>query len=171
MKAEQQYIDLFTQYEAMICRHSAEVLNAPRAKAFADFQQAGFPTRRQEKYRYTDVGKYFAPDYGLNLNRLAFPVNPYDVFRCDVPNMSTALYFVVNDSFYQKIQPAAPLPEGVLFGSLKDMAEKYPELIRKYYGRLAETSKDAVTAFNTMFAQDGVLMYIPRNTVMENPIQ
>ena len=171
MKAEQQYIDLFTQYEAMICRHSAEVLNAPRAKAFADFQQAGFPTRRQEKYRYTDVGKYFAPDYGLNLNRLAFPVNPYDVFRCDVPNMSTALYFVVNDSFYQKIQPAAPLPEGVLFGSLKDMAEKYPELIRKYYGRLADTSKDAVTAFNTMFAQDGVLMYIPRNTVMEKPIQ
>lgn len=171
MKAEQQYIDLFTQYEAMICRHSAEVLNAPRAKAFADFQQAGFPTRRQEKYRYTDVGKYFAPDYGLNLNRLAFPVNPYDVFRCDVPNMSTALYFVVNDSFYQKIQPAAQLPEGVLFGSLKDMAEKYPELIRKYYGRLADTSKDAVTAFNTMFAQDGVLMYIPRNTVMEKPIQ
>ena len=33
MKAEQQYIDLFTQYEAMICQHSAEALNAPRAKA------------------------------------------------------------------------------------------------------------------------------------------
>ena len=37
MKAEQQYIDLFTQCEALICRHSAEGLNAPRAKAFADF--------------------------------------------------------------------------------------------------------------------------------------
>ena len=36
MKAEQQYIDLFTQCEALICRHSAEGLNAPRAKAFAD---------------------------------------------------------------------------------------------------------------------------------------
>lgn len=43
MKAEQQYIDLFTQCEAMICRQSAEVLNAPRAKAFADFEQLGFP--------------------------------------------------------------------------------------------------------------------------------
>ena len=39
MKAEQQYIDLFSQCEAMICRHSAEVLNAPRAKAFADFER------------------------------------------------------------------------------------------------------------------------------------
>ena len=171
MKAEQQYIDLFTDCEAMICRHSAEALNAPRAKAFADFQRTGFPTRKQERYRYTDVGKYFAPDYGLNLNRLAFPANPYDVFKCDVPNMSTALYFVVNDSFCQTIHPAAPLPEGVLFGSLKEMSERYPEVIRKHYGRLADTSKDALTAFNTMFAQDGVPMYVPRNTVVERPIQ
>lgn len=95
MKAEQQYIDLFTQCEAIICRQSADVLNAPRAKAFADFEKLGFPTRKQEKYKYTEVSKYFAPDYGLNLNRLEFPVNPYEVFKCDVPNMSTSLYFVV----------------------------------------------------------------------------
>lgn len=37
MNAEQQYIELFSQTEAMICKHSAEVLNAPRAAAFADF--------------------------------------------------------------------------------------------------------------------------------------
>ena len=55
MKAEQQYIDLFSQCEAMICRHSAEVLNAPRAKAFADFERLGLPTRKQEKYKYTEV--------------------------------------------------------------------------------------------------------------------
>ena len=41
MRAEQQYIDLFSQCEAMICRHSAEVLNAPRAQAFADFEKLG----------------------------------------------------------------------------------------------------------------------------------
>ena len=47
MRAEQQYIDLFSQCEAMICRHSAEVLNAPRAQAFADFEKLGFPTRNR----------------------------------------------------------------------------------------------------------------------------
>ena len=96
MNVEQQYIDLFSQTEAMICKHSAEVLNAPRAAAFADFERLGFPTRKMEKYKYTDISKYFEPDYGLNLNRLQIPVNPYEVFKCDVPNMSTALYFVVN---------------------------------------------------------------------------
>lgn len=50
MNVEQQYIDLFAQCEAMICRHSAEPMNAPRAAAFADFERQGFPTRKQEKY-------------------------------------------------------------------------------------------------------------------------
>lgn len=171
MKSEQQYIDLFTQCEAMICRHSADVLNAPRAKAFADFERLGFPTKKQEKYKYTEVGKYFAPDYGLNLNRLDIPVNPYEVFKCDVPNMSTALHFVVNDTFYDKVQPTGQLPEGVIFASLKELAIQQPELIKKYYGKLAHTSEDALAAFNTMFAQDGVLMYIPKNVVVEKPLQ
>ena len=133
MNAEQQYIDLFSQTEAMICKHSAEVLNAPRAGAFADFERLGFPNRKVEKYKYTDVSKYFEPDFGLNLNRLSIPVNPYEVFKCDVPNMSTALYFVVNDAFYNKALPKINLPEGVIFGSLKEIAEQQPDLIRKLW--------------------------------------
>ena len=167
MRAEQQYIDLFSQCEAMICRHSAEVLNAPRAQAFADFEKLGFPTRKQEKYKYTDVSKLFEPDYGLNLNRLDIPVNPYEVFKCDVPNMSTALYFVVNDAFYRKALPKAQLPEGVLLGSLKELSEQYPALVKQYYGKLADTSKDGVTAFNTTFAQDGYMMYVPKGVVVD----
>ena len=171
MRAEQQYIDLFSQCEAMICRHSAEVLNAPRAQAFADFEKLGFPTRKQEKYKYTDVSKLFEPDYGLNLNRLDIPVNPYEVFKCDVPNMSTALYFVVNDAFYRKALPKAQLPEGVLLGSLKELSEQYPALVKQYYGKLADTSKDGVTAFNTTFAQDGFMLYVPKGVVVDKPIQ
>ncbi len=171
MRPEQQYIDLFTQCEEMICRHSVEVMNAPRATAFEHFQQLSFPTRKQEKYKYTDIGQLFEPDYGLNLNRLSIPVNPYEVFKCDVPNMSTALYFVVNDSFYNQALPKVTLPEGVLIGSIREIAAQQPDLLRKYYGKLADSSKDAVTALNTMFAQDGVLIYVPRNVIVEKPIQ
>ncbi len=171
MKAEQQYIDLFSQCEALICRHSSEVMNAPRANAFADFEHLGFPTTKQEKYKYTDMAKLFAPDYGLNLNRLDIPVNPYEVFKCDVPNMSTLLYFVVNDAFYNKALPKAQLPEGVLLGSLKDLSQQHPELVQQYYGKLADTSKDGITAFNTAFAQDGFMLYVPKGVVIEKPIQ
>ena len=148
MKPEQQYIDLFSQCEAMVCQHSCEVMNAPRAAAFAHFERLGFPTRKDEKYKYTDVSKLFEPDYGLNLKQLDIPVNPYDVFKCDVPNMSTSL-----------------------FGSLRQLATEHPELVKPYYARLADASKDGVTALNTALAEDGVLLYVPRNVVVERPIQ
>ena len=80
MRPEQQYIDLYAQTEALLRNHSAEPLNRLRARAFADFERQGFPTRRQEAYKYTDVAKCFEPDYGMNFKRLAFPVNPYEVF-------------------------------------------------------------------------------------------
>lgn len=171
MKAEQQYIDLYTQCEAMIVRHSSEVMNKPRAKAFADFRSLGFPTRKVEKYKYTDVAKLFEPDYGLNLNRLDIPVDSSEVFKCDVPNMSTSLYFMLNDGFDSRDLPKATLPAGVWAGSLKEFSTLHPELAEAHYGRLADTARDAVTALNTMLAQDGFVLYVPKGVVVERPIQ
>ena len=155
----------------MICSHSAEVMNAVRDEAYENFKSLGFPTKKVERYKYTDIEKLFEPNYGLNLNRLDIPVNPYDAFRCDVPNLSTSLYFVVNDAFYKKSEPKALLPEGVIVDSLKNQAEKNPELIAKYYAKLAKTDEDAITALNTMLAQDGLLVYVPKNVVVDRAIQ
>ena len=155
----------------MICSHSAEVMNAVRDEAYENFKSLGFPTKKVERYKYTDIEKLFEPNYGLNINRLDIPVNPYDAFRCDVPNLSTSLYFVVNDAFYKKSEPKALLPEGVIVDSLKNQAEKNPELIAKYYAKLAKTDEDAITALNTMLAQDGLLVYVPKNIVVDRAIQ
>lgn len=171
MKAEQQYIELFAQCEDLVCRHASEVMNAPRAQALADFERLGFPSVKGEDYKYTDVALAFTPDYGININRLDIPVNPYDVFRCDVPNMSTSLYFVVNDSFYDKELPKANLPEGVYVGGLKTFTEQHPEIAARYYGKAASSSKDGIIALNTMLAQDGFVLYVPKNVVVERPIQ
>ena len=171
MKAEQQYIDLFTQCEDLICRHAAGVMNAPRAKALADFERLGFPSMRSEDYKYTDVAQAFAPDYGVNINRLSIPVNPYDVFRCDVPNLSTSLYFVVNDTFYDKMLPKAHLPEGVYAGGLRTFAERYPEITARYYAKIASGSQDGIVALNTMLAQDGFVLYVPEGVVVDRPVQ
>ena len=171
MKAEQQYIDLFAQCEDLVCRESSGVMNAPRAAALADFERLGFPSLRAEDYRYTDVSRSFAPDYGMNLKRVKIPVNPQDVFHCDVPNLSTSLYFVVNDSFYHQALPKAHLPEGVYIGSLKDFSNERPEVVSRYYGKLATSSKNGIVALNTMFAQDGFVVYVPQGVAVERPIQ
>lgn len=171
MQSEQQYIDLYKACRGMLFGHSADVMNGVRDRAFDDFCRLGFPTRKQERYKYTDMAELFAPDYGLNLNRLDIPANPYDAFRCDVPNLSTSLYFVVNDAFYTKAQPKSHLPEGVVVGSLSDVAAKMPDFIGKYYARIARTEDDGVTALNTMLAQDGLVVYVPRGVKVDRAVQ
>ena len=176
--SEQQYIDLYEQAGEMIKSHSAEVMNAVRDEAFRDFQRLGFPSKKVERYKYTDIASLFAPDYGLNLNRLEIPVDPYEAFRCDVPNLSTNLYFVVNDSFYRSdkrevknnsslITYHSSLPEGVIISSMRE----HPEIVERYYAKLAKTAEDGMTALNTMLAQDGMLVYVPKDVKVERAIQ
>jgi len=165
--ASLQYIELYEKAREMIFNHAPEAMNAVRDEAFEDFRKQGFPTKKAERYKYTDIQKLFEPDYGVNLNRLQIPVDPYKTFSCDVPNLSTSLYFVVNDMFYHDEKPKGHLPEGVVIGSLRD----YPEIVSKYYARLAKTAEDAVTALNTMLAQDGMLVYVPRNVKVDRAMQ
>jgi Fe-S cluster assembly protein SufD len=165
MNSEQQYIDLYKQARGMIHEHSSDVMNSVRDEAFERFMSSGFPTRKVERYKYTDIQQLFAPDYGLNLNRLTIPVDPYNAFRCDVPNLSTSLYFVVNDVFYQDEKPKGHLPAGVIIGSLKDFATS------AYYNQLAGKANDATTDLNTMLAQDGLYVYVPKNVKVDRAIQ
>lgn len=171
MGSEKQYIDLYRETAGMIKSHSADVLNGVRDKAFEDFCRQGFPSRKVERYRYTDMSKLFEPDYGLNLNRLEIPINPYEAFKCDVPNLSTSLYFVVNDAFYTKQLPKTELPDGVIVDSLCRVATENPGLIERYYARMAKTEDDAITALNTMLAQDGLLVYVPKNVKLDRAVQ
>lgn len=165
-KSKGQYIDLYKANRDLICQHAPEAMNAVRDEAFSRFVEVGFPTRKTEEYRHTNVARLFEPDYGLNLRRLHIPVNPYEAFRCDVPNLSTALYFMVNDTFYQDAD-RRPLAEGVVVGSLS----RHAELVQRHYHRLAGKATDAVTHLNTMLAQDGLLVYVPRGVQVEKTLQ
>lgn len=171
MQSEKQYIDLYGECRDMLRKHSCEVMNAVRDEAFENFKRLGFPTKKVERYKYTDIPTLFEPNYGLNINRLEIPVDPYKAFKCDVPNLSTSLYFVVNDSFYDKALPKKELPEGVIVDSLARIAAEKPELISRYYSKIAKTEEDGITALNTMLAQDGLLIYVPKGTVVDRAIQ
>ena len=174
-KSEQQYIKLYAQARDMICRHAPEPLNAVRDAAFEHFRALPFPTLSKgavalglppqllERYKYTDLQKVFQPDYGLNLNRLPIPVDPYQAFRCDVPNLSTSLFFIVNDAFFS----GKTKGDGIIVSPLRD----HPDIVARYYGQIARTADDPVTALNTMLAQDGLLVYVPRNTVVDRAVQ
>lgn len=168
---EQQYIDLFEQFRSEIDEHSAAGLNKHRDAAFTTFKQIGFPTSKLEEYKHSNIARAFDTDLGLNIRNLPVEVNPYDAFKCDVPNLSTHLFFLINDRYYDKVEQKEELPEGVFAGSLRAFAENYPEQFEAHYGKIADYSDNGIVAYNTMFAQDGFVVYVPKNVVVEKPLQ
>ena len=169
MSNEQEYIALYDAHKELIEKPCAALLNEARHEAFAKFKATGFPTTKEEDWLHTDVAAQFATDYGMNLGRVASQATMHDIFTCDVPNLKTHRAFIVNDS-YQADAKENKLPQGVLLGSLNSIAESHKELIAPYYNKLAAGS-DCIALFNTAFVQDGIVLYIPRNTEIEETIQ
>lgn len=77
MSAEQQYIDFYREAAGVISQRSLPVMNAAREAAFRSFCAQGFPSRKVERYKYTDVQADFAPNYGISLVPLQVTDMPY----------------------------------------------------------------------------------------------
>lgn len=167
---EKQYIDIFNQYRDKLDVNSVEVMNKLRDRASNAFGKLGFPSNQLEDYKYFDISAEFIPDYGINLNRLPLRGNPYFAFKCEVPNLSTNLYYILNDVFHTEYLPQMNYPSGVFIGSLKQFYEEYPDICERYYGTAADIN-NGITAFNTMYVQDGFVIYIPKGVIVDKPIQ
>lgn len=169
---EQQYIDLFEKNRKDLDANSVEGINRYRDEAFAIFKQIGFPSSKLEEYKHSNIVRQFDADLGLNFRNTPVTANPYETFKCDVPNLNTNTYFLVNDRYYDDVnQTDNSLPEGVFVGSLQKFATEYPKQFEERYTKIAENNDNGIIAYNTMFAQDGFVVYVPKNVVIEKPLQ
>ena len=170
-KELKQYIDFYRSQRSVIDAHSAELLNVQRPAAAAFLEQCRVPRRGGENYHVTDLPALLAPDYGINIKRVNMPMDAAAAFRCDVPNLNALVYYQCNDEFRAADKDySAILPEGAFIGSLREVALSHSSLIKDFYNHIAP-SADVMVALNTLFAQDGVVVYIPANAVVSRPVQ
>lgn len=98
MSAEKQYIDFYREASGMISSRSCPVMNATREVAFQTFCAQGFPSRKVERYRYTDVQSDFAPNYGISLAPLQLDDMPFCSTLSQADERLSALYGQVADA-------------------------------------------------------------------------
>ncbi|MDR1610250.1 MAG: Fe-S cluster assembly protein SufD [Candidatus Symbiothrix sp.] len=165
-----QYIDFFNSCRKEIDEGCSPLLNSCREKAFETFRRVGFPAYKSENYQHIDIAGLLKEDFGFYLNRSSININPHRVFHCDVPNLNSHKHFAVNGHFVDD-ETQKDLPATVFSGSLNAFAEQYPVLFSKYYNRIASAKDDGLSAFNTAFVQDGYVLYVPENVVIEKTIQ
>ncbi len=169
MNALQQYIDLFDENRTLIEQQSPALLNTLRLSARERLETARLPRKGSEDYEASDLEAVFAHDYGVNVNRLPFEADPGETFHCDVPNMSTCLYYSSNDAFHSSATAERNIGQ-VVVEPFSMAAVDYPELMSAHYGRLARLD-DATVALNSLLVQDGLFIYVPDGVVAERPIQ
>ena len=162
-----QYIELHDDNLDAINGHSAPQLNALRKEARKALENAVLPRKGSDDYEATDLNAVLAPDYGVNINHVDLSRESTTKFRCEVPNLSTCLYYVFNDTF----KPSATAGQSGDKASVESFqATKHPEVLAQHYGSVARLG-NTCTALNTMLAQDGVLIYVPKGSATTKPIQ
>ena len=170
MECVQEYINLFESNKALIDKPCTRKLNEEREKAFVRFRAEGFPKLKDENWLHTNVAKKFETDYGMDLGRKVGANSVKGSFTCDVPNLKTVRGYIVNDCFTITEEDRNKLPKGVLIGKINEIAESNPEIIDNFYNQLASKG-DSIVQFNTSFVQDGIILYVPKNTVIDETIQ
>ncbi|MEI6275732.1 MAG: Fe-S cluster assembly protein SufD [Prolixibacteraceae bacterium] len=169
--AGQRLTDLFLENETLLNEGGSDFLRIQREQAMAAFLRMGIPDRKVENYKYTDLTKLFAQE---NFNRAfrptSFDFDMQEVFTCDVPEFDTHVLFQVN-GWYFDLNKTDLFPKGTIIKSMKRAWEEDTELVEKYYGKMADHTKDPLVALNGAFAQDGIFIYVPDHVVIEKPIQ
>ena len=140
-----------------------------RSEAIERFEQNGFPTRKDEEWKYTSLNSLIKNDYSV------FPENETTVELKDVKKFflheieSYKIVFI--DGVYSSFL-SDTTHEGadicILSSALKQ--PKYQMVIDHYFGTVASKS-DSLTSLNTAFSNEGVFVNIPKNTVLPKPIQ
>ncbi|MDE5653036.1 MAG: SufD family Fe-S cluster assembly protein [Muribaculaceae bacterium] len=168
-KSLSQYIELYRETAEALDAGSAGVLNALRPEAARIIETLRLPRRGEENYETIDLPAILSREYGVNVDRLRLNVNPADSFRCGVPRVATSLAVMVNDELLPPSEKNFVDP-GLEICSLAEMARKNPELVGRYYGRIADAANPLV-ALSTLLAQDGLWIRVRKGARIENPLQ
>ena len=160
---EKRLTDLYFGNEDIICEGFPGAVNRQRAAALEQFSVAGIPSRRNERYRYNDMREVFGGEYESYFT----PVPGTAGVCCGLPVEGPVLPLV--NGFYAGADPLAERPDGVIFGSLRAAAGRYPELVGRWLNTAADNAGEALTALNAAFMQDGVFIYVPRGVQCAEP--
>ncbi|MFA8300013.1 MAG: Fe-S cluster assembly protein SufD [Hyphomicrobiales bacterium] len=167
----QRLIDHFEKHSAELSENESERMIGLRKDAIDHFKQVQFPKGKEEKWRNTEISWIEKEDFRLPyLNSYKFKGDVQDLLRCEIHDFETTMLTIVNGWFVNE-EPLHVFDNGVIMGSVLEARKQFPELVEKYYGKVADYKLDGFTAINTALSRDGIFIYVPKNVVIEKPVQ
>ncbi len=163
--------ELFENNYDQIMENSSGKIKSLRQKAFGIFKKNGFPGKKTENWRFTDLNHLFRNDFIIDFETKSQKVDISNIFTCDVYDLDTYCVTLINGWFAYNNSPLTKLKNGTIIGSLYKAMEIYPEIVEKYLGSIAKLNEPGFVPLNTAFMQDGLFIYVPDNVKVEKPVQ
>lgn len=166
IKQEGSYLKAFADLHASQSDSRVEWLQRLRTNAWDRFAELGFPSVKDEEWKYTNV----APIAKMSLEASSAGVSR-EVPGFDVPEASESQLVFVNGKLQVEISSVAALGNGVVAVNLAEaMSGSEGELVRQYLARSADYVSAGFIALNTAFIEEGAFIRIPKNSNVEKPI-
>ncbi len=167
--SESRIVETFRQADT--AAHRPQWLLPLRDAGIAGFIELGFPTLRDEDWRFTNI----APIAALHFQ----PAHAVAVNGAETKTLSAAPFaqlpgcrlVFVNGFFSPKLSRLQPLPGGARAESLSAAFAGNAALVKKHFGQYARAAGNAFAAFNQAFFADGAFISIPDGVEIAEPIQ
>jgi Fe-S cluster assembly protein SufD len=143
-------------------------LNTLRQLALGSFQATGFPSPREEEWRYTNVTalekKLFTP---LSVS----PPTSLDKEWLETYQLPDAWSLVLVDGYFNPwLSSLSGLPDRVITTNISEALKNYPDQVKKLFGTTLEREYNGFLAFNTAYFSDGAFIEIPAGINLEKPL-
>lgn len=166
IKQEGSYLEAFRAIHGREAASGVGWLDRLRANAWERFSELGFPTVKDEEWKYTNV----APIARMQLEGLS-PAAGEELPAFGVPEARESQLVFVNGKLRMDLSSVDAIPAGVVAVNLSQaVAGEKGEIVRQYLGRAADYVSSGFTALNTAFISEGAFIHIPNNTIVETPI-
>ncbi len=167
MELKEKLIASFMAFEERVDVHDR--VHDLRTAAIQNFENKGFPTRRDEAWKYTSLNQVLKSDFTV------FPksepsVDFADVKRFFLHEIDTYKVVFVDGVFSSFLSSTTHDGIDVCLMSSALTKPKYKEIIEAYFNKAASID-EAMTSLNTAFAIEGAYINIPRNKVADKPVE
>ncbi len=160
------WLAMFEESERRVRSAGQQWIVPMRQAAMDRFAAQGFPTVRDEDWRFTNIAPLVQTGFQPAVEATVSAETIAAHVSADVPRL-----VLVNGRFAPELSVLHGLPNGVRVGSLSQAIAADRALVESHLGRYAGTERHAFTALNTTLIEDGAFIHVPRGTVVELPIQ
>ena len=161
------HLSNFDVFESKLNGSSTTPFHQRRKSAISKFSELGFPTTRNEEWKYTNVaaiaGQQFKLAAAADLNHKVLA--PY-AFAA----MPQNLLVFINGRFVPEWSQLVSRVKGLAIDGLATVLDRGEETAQKYLANYADFEHEPFTALNTAFTHDGAFVRVPAGTVLAEPI-